>query len=78
MVGYFLEGRTSQELADFLGVTESRISQLRSEALGMLKEGIQAQYQQQAPQENVGARVARRKERYAESIGEASSAGRAA
>ena len=73
VVGYFLEGRTSQELADFLGVTESRISQLRSEALGMLKEGIQAQYQQQAPQENVGARVARRKERYAESIGEASS-----
>ena len=45
----------------------------QKQALGMLKEGIQAQYQQQAPEENVGARVARRKERYAESIGEASS-----
>jgi RNA polymerase sigma factor for flagellar operon FliA len=37
IVGYFLEGRKSQELARFLGVTESRVSQLRSEALQMLK-----------------------------------------
>ena len=37
IVGYFLEGRTSQELARFLGVTESRVSQLRSEALAMLE-----------------------------------------
>ena len=44
VIGYFLEGRTSQELADFLGVTESRISQLRSESLLMLQEGIEAQY----------------------------------
>jgi RNA polymerase sigma factor for flagellar operon FliA len=36
IVGYFLEGRTSQELARFLGVTESRVSQLRSEALQLL------------------------------------------
>jgi RNA polymerase sigma factor for flagellar operon FliA len=73
VVGYFLEGRTSQDLATFLGVTESRISQLRSEALAMLKEGIQAQYEGPQDEENVGARVARRKERYADSIGEASS-----
>ena len=72
VTGYFLEGRTSQELADFLGVTESRISQLRSEALGMLKEGIEAQYDAPAESENLGARVQRRKERYADSIGEAS------
>src|SRR5215471_6772649 len=44
IVGYFLQERTSQELARFLGVTESRVSQLRSEALQMLKEGIEAQY----------------------------------
>ncbi len=73
VVGYFLEGRTSQELADFLGVTESRISQLRSEALNMLKEGIEAQYDGSSVEEPVGARVQRRKERYADSIGEASS-----
>ena len=44
IVGYFLEDRTSQELAHELGVTESRVSQLRSEALQMLREGIEAQY----------------------------------
>ena len=44
VVGSFLEGRTSQELADFLGVTVSRISQLRSEVLLMLQEGIDTQY----------------------------------
>lgn len=74
IVGYFLEGRTSQELARFLGVTESRVSQLRSEALQMLKEGIEAQYTGQAtsrPDQSVG-RVARRKATYASAIADAS------
>lgn len=74
IVGYFLEGRTSQDLARFLGVTESRVSQLRSEALQMLKEGIEAQYTGQAtpdPQQSVG-RVARRKASYASAIDGAS------
>jgi len=73
IVGYFLEGRTSQELADFLDVTESRISQLRSESLLMLKEGIEAQYLGDAPQPTeVSGRVARRKATYAKGIGDAS------
>ncbi len=75
VVGYFLEGRTSLELAQFLGVTESRISQLRSEALLMLREGIEAQYDQDegtGPAE-VKGRVARRKAAYASGIGAASS-----
>jgi RNA polymerase sigma factor for flagellar operon FliA len=74
IVGYFLEGRTSLELARFLGVTESRVSQLRSEALAMLKEGIEAQYAGQPvtePPPKVG-RVARRKASYAVAIAEAS------
>jgi RNA polymerase sigma factor FliA len=72
VVGYFLEGRTSQELARFLGVTESRISQLRSEALFMLKEGIEAQYTGEEPvrPEQVSGRVARRKATFAAAIGE--------
>jgi len=73
IVGYFLEGRTSQELARFLGVTESRVSQLRSEALAMLKEGIEAQYAGPvAPPEHSIGRVARRKATYAAAISEAS------
>ena len=73
IVGYFLESRTSQELARFLGVTESRVSQLRSEALAMLKEGIEAQYAGPvaAPEQTIG-RVARRKATYASAISEAS------
>ncbi len=70
VTGYFLEGRKSLDLARFLGVTESRISQLRSEALEMLREGITAQYEPAAPAPT--GRVARRKAAYAESIGSAS------
>ncbi len=73
IVGYFLENRTSQELADFLGVTESRISQLRSEALAALKEGIQAQYDpRQVQPEDVSGRVAVRKANFARNVGQAS------
>ena len=73
IVGYFLEGKTSQQLARFLGVTESRISQLRSEALEMLKDGIAAQFDgtAQEPMPSKG-RVARRKAAYASSIAERS------
>ena len=44
LVGYFLEGRTSAELAERLGVTESRVSQMRSEALRLVRGGLAAQY----------------------------------
>ena len=73
IVGYFLENKTSQELADFLGVTESRISQLRSEALAALKEGIQAQYDpRKVEPEDVSGRVAVRKANFARNVGQAS------
>jgi RNA polymerase sigma factor FliA len=68
IVGYFLEGRTSQDLARFLGVTESRISQLRSEALEMLREGIESQYAPQHEDDAPAGRVARRKATYAAAI----------
>ncbi|MCW2540418.1 MAG: hypothetical protein JWN95_2143 [Frankiales bacterium] len=41
---YFFEQRQMSDIATELGVTESRISQLRAEALKMLKHGINAQY----------------------------------
>lgn len=77
VVGYFLEGRSSDELARLLGVTESRVSQLRSEALVMLREGIEAQYQHpegEQPQPEVAptGRVGRRKNAYAAAIGSSS------
>jgi RNA polymerase sigma factor for flagellar operon FliA len=72
VVGYFLENKTSQDLARFLGVTESRVSQLRSEALMMLKEGIEAQYSSHDAVEPPSGRVARRKASYALAISDAS------
>lgn len=72
IVGYFLDGRKSQELASFLGVTESRISQLRSEALEMLREGITAQYGADEIEHAPQGRVARRKAGYANAIADAS------
>lgn len=72
VVGYFLDGKTSQELARFLGVTESRISQLRSEALRNLKLGIEAQYSDGEPDEAPVGRVAKRQAAYIDSIGSAS------
>lgn len=71
IVGYFLENRTSLELADELDVTESRISQIRSEALEMLRGGIDAQYAPEAEVVPVG-RTARRKAEYASAISGAS------
>ncbi len=71
IVGYFLEGKTSQDLARFLGVTESRISQLRSEALRNLKLGIEAQYDGEEEEVPAG-RVAKRQAAYVERVGEAS------
>ncbi|AEE44803.1 sigma-70 family RNA polymerase sigma factor [Cellulomonas fimi] len=42
VVGLFLLDRSVAELAAELGVTQSRISQLRTEALGLLRDGMNA------------------------------------
>ncbi len=74
IVGYFLQEKTSQELARFLGVTESRVSQMRTEALEMLKAGIEAQFN--AADEEDGTveaplgRQAKRRAMYFEAIGQ--------
>jgi RNA polymerase sigma factor FliA len=69
IVGYFLEGRSSEDLARSLGVTESRISQVRSEALGMLREGIEAQYSDDEVETGRAGRAARRRANYAAAVG---------
>jgi RNA polymerase sigma factor for flagellar operon FliA len=72
VVGYFLEGRTSADLAASFGVTESRISQVRSEALALLRAGIEAQYDQPAAEpvgHHRGPRGARRQADFATAVG---------
>jgi RNA polymerase sigma factor for flagellar operon FliA len=45
---YFLEERPMAEVAEELGVTESRVSQLRAEALVLLRDGMNAQLNPEA------------------------------
>jgi RNA polymerase sigma factor for flagellar operon FliA len=52
VVGYFLDGESSADLAERLGVTESRVSQMRTEALRLMRAGIEAQYDP-APEQQV-------------------------
>jgi RNA polymerase sigma factor for flagellar operon FliA len=40
VTGYFFEERPMAQIAGELGVTESRVSQLRAEALGLLRDGL--------------------------------------
>lgn len=66
--GLFIYDRPVAELADELGVTQSRISQLRSQALQMLKDGMNAALDPQlAPQavRNPGVAERRRQAYYA-------------
>jgi RNA polymerase sigma factor for flagellar operon FliA len=66
VTAYFFEERPMQEIAAELGVTESRISQLRSEALLLLKDGLTANLEPEAlaAEPRPGGRVARRKTGY--------------
>lgn len=70
VVGYFLEERPMQELALELGVSESRISQMRAEALLLLRDGLNSQLEpEMVTVERAGSvRVTRRKNAYYEAI----------
>ncbi|HVM63581.1 MAG TPA: sigma-70 family RNA polymerase sigma factor [Acidimicrobiales bacterium] len=64
--GYFFQERTVSDLAEELGVTQSRISQLRGEAMELLRDGINAQLDpaRVTPLRPVNGRLARRKAAY--------------
>ena len=44
VIGYFFEGRSMTELGTLLGVTQSRASQLKDEAIKMLRSGLDQVY----------------------------------
>ena len=73
VVGYFFEERSMQELADELGVSASRVSQMRSKAMALLKDGITSQLDPEAMEESADSpRVARRKAAYVAAVAAAS------
>jgi RNA polymerase sigma factor for flagellar operon FliA len=68
IVGYFLDGQTSADLAEQLGVTESRVSQLRSEALAMMREGLEAELGEGAPRAAAKTRGVTKQQAYNASL----------
>jgi RNA polymerase sigma factor for flagellar operon FliA len=66
VTAYFFHERSMNDIAAELGVTESRISQLRSEALVLLRDGLNNHLDPQlaAEQERGSGCVARRREAY--------------
>jgi RNA polymerase sigma factor for flagellar operon FliA len=67
---YFFDERPMTEIAAELGVTESRVSQLRAEALVLLRDGLNAHLDPELvdPAERPGGCVARRRESYYSAI----------
>jgi RNA polymerase sigma factor FliA len=60
VIGHFFEQRRMTDIAAELGVTESRISQLRSEALGVLRSVLQTVDEAPAQEPQPDARTTRR------------------
>ena len=69
ILGSFFEERSSGDLARELGVTESRVSQLRSEAIAQLRWGITSQYRPAADADSTPTST--RRSAYAEAIARA-------
>jgi RNA polymerase sigma factor FliA len=75
IVGCFFEERAMLDLAEELGVTESRVSQMKAEALALLREGMDAQLDPAAIETGgrETGRVARRKAAYFAAVAAGSS-----
>jgi RNA polymerase sigma factor for flagellar operon FliA len=67
IVGYYLEGKTVEELGRLLDVTPSRVSQLRAHAVDIIRHGIDSQYDG-LPEGRPKGRVAIRQASYASAI----------
>ena len=65
--GSFFHDRTLADIAEELGVTESRVSQIRSEALGLLREALERSldWEVAQPSPRPGAATARREAYFA-------------
>lgn len=66
----YLEGEPLCDIASRLGVTESRVSQLRGEAVALVREALAIQYDEQRPRP-IG-RTERRRAAYAAQVGQRS------
>lgn len=70
--GLFVDDRNGAEIAAELGVTEARVSQIRSEALALLREGMQAHLDAPAAPPPRQGTATKRKAAYFAAVGAAS------
>lgn len=79
VTGYFLDERPMAELAAELGVSESRISQIRAEALVLLRDALNAALDPERlePHPKPNGCVARRRDAYVAAVAERHAAARA-
>ena len=71
VLGYFFEERSMADLGTELGVSESRISQMRAEALSFLRDGIGSQLNPEETEslDQGTARTSRRRQAYRDAVG---------
>ena len=70
VIGYFFEERSMADLGNELGVSESRISQMRAEALSFLRDGITSQLDPEEAEADDAAngRTSRRRQAYRDAV----------
>lgn len=71
VIGYFFEERSMADLGAELGVSESRISQMRAEALSFLRDGMTSQLGDDDESDDAGeapARTSRRRQAYRDAV----------
>jgi RNA polymerase sigma factor for flagellar operon FliA len=69
VIGYFFEERSMADLGEELGVSESRISQMRAEALSFLKDGMTSQLDDDETDGDAApARLSRRRQAYRDAV----------
>jgi RNA polymerase sigma factor for flagellar operon FliA len=75
--GYFFAERPMAEIAEELGVTESRVSQMRAEAMVLLKDALNSALDPElvAPHARPGGCAARRRDAYFAAVASRRSAG---
>jgi RNA polymerase sigma factor FliA len=71
VVGLYFENRSFEELGVLLGVTASRVSQLRIDAIAIIRHGIDSQFEQRSTERPKG-RVAIRRARFAADLARSS------
>jgi RNA polymerase sigma factor for flagellar operon FliA len=68
VVGLYFEKRSFEELAELLGVTPSRVSPIRADALEIIRHGIDSQFAEEQSTDRPKGRVAIRQARFAADV----------